>query len=402
MINKKKTFNLLLAAQSLGAFGDNAVYSVIMGILLEQVRQNKITLLEFGSSSAIYINCLFLPFIILAPFVGWLSDRYEKRTVLISANLIKALGCFIGLLGILIGKHLLIISYLIVGVGSAIYSPSKYGIIPELRNEEELVKGNAAIEMSTIFSILAGVLGGGILIDNIGAKNSFFVLFLVYAVASFINFLMDRSKIYNKNAFFSKSISDFNLSMKSIFKNKLLYIPVIGTAIFWSSASFVRLNLQTWGQNVVRLSTATQISMLALWLSIGIIIGSFIAGKIFKTGQIKQSWIFGFSMGFVILVMVLKYLYYGALIGELVVLGALGGLFLIPLNAIIQARSVQRNIGKVISIQNCFENTSMLLSSCFFWIFSRISISSDKTFFVIGGFLCLISILFLKPSLKKV
>lgn len=400
-MNKKKTFNVLLIAQSLSAFGDNAVYSVIMGILLVLVKSNQMTLLEFGVASALYANCLFLPYVLFAPGLGWISDHYTKRKVLVFANLIKAAGVLIGLAGLISGHNLLILSYLTIGFGAAVYSPAKYGIIPELKTEEELVKANAAIEMTTIFSILIGIIGGGLLIDNLGDKSSFLILALVYLGAMMFNILMDESNIAHKDEKLVYAIKDFQGSLKSVLGNRYLLIPMLGTTIFWLSASFVKLNLQTWGQYVVKLETATALALLALWLSIGIIIGSFIAGRVFKTGQVKQSWIFGFGMGLAVLIMVLGYCNYYLMMVELVALGILGGLFLIPLNAAIQAKADLRNIGKVIAIQNFLENGSMLLSAGFFWYMNKIEWSAIITFVCIGGFLCLINVLWLRKSLRK-
>lgn len=400
-MNKKKTFNVLLIAQSLSAFGDNAVYSVIMGILLILVKSNQMTLLEFGVASALYANCLFLPYVLFAPGLGWISDHFTKRRVLIIANLVKAVGCFVGLAGLISGHNLLIISYLIVGLGAAVYSPAKYGIIPELKTEEELVKANAAVEMTTIFSILIGIIGGGLLIDNLGDKASYGILCFVYLVAVLFNVLMDESNICHKDEKIITAVKDFQGSLKSVFANRYLLIPMLGTTIFWFSASFVKLNLQTWGQYVVKLETATALALLALWLSIGIIIGSFLAGRKFKTGQVAQSWVFGLGMGLTVLVMVLLYSNYYLMMAELVVLGIMGGLFMIPFNAAIQAKADLRNIGKIIAIQNFLENGSMLLSAGFFWYMNKIEWSAIITFVCIGGFLCLINVLWLRKSLKK-
>jgi MFS transporter, LPLT family, lysophospholipid transporter len=400
-MNKKKTFNLLLLAQSLSAFGDNAVYSVIMGMLLMLVKSGQMSLVEFGVASAIYANCLFLPYVLFAPGLGWISDHFTKRRVLIFANIIKAIGCSIGLAGVLTGHNLMILGYLVVGLGAAVYSPAKYGIIPELKTEEELVKANAAMEMTTIFSILIGIIGGGLLIDNLGESTSFLILVMVYFGAVMFNILMDESNISHKDERLVTAMKDFNGSLKTTFNKKFLYIPMLGTTIFWFSASFVKLNLSTWGQYVVKLDTATSIALLALWLSVGIIIGSFTAGRMFKTGQIRQSWIFGLGMGLAVLLMVVRYCNYYLMMGELVILGILGGLFLIPLNAAIQAKADLRDIGKIIAIQNFLENGSMLLSAGFFWYMNKLSWSSIITFVSIGGFLCLINVLWLRPALKK-
>jgi LPLT family lysophospholipid transporter-like MFS transporter len=398
-MNKQKTFRLLLAAQSLSAFGDNAVYSVIMGVLLGLVRGGHIDLLRFGVESAVYANCLFLPYVLCAPFLGWIADRYTKKNVLIAANAGKALGCLLGLVGTLAGYDTMIVPYLLIGLGAAVYSPAKYGIIPELKDEAELVRANAAIEMTTIFSILTGIIGGGVLVDAVGPARSYGVLCAVYLVSVGGNCLMDNTGRQDRAASPARALHSFGAMLREIAATRALLVPVIGTAIFWSAASFVKLNLQTWAQQVVRLSTATAISLLALWLSVGIIVGSLIAGRRLRTGQVRASWIFGTLMGVCVLVMVLAYINYLLLAAELVLLGILGGLFVVPFNAVIQAVGDVRRIGTVIAAQNFFENGAMLLSTGLFWALNTYALGPVGTFLIIGLFLLLVNLAWLRPAL---
>jgi hypothetical protein len=97
---------------------------------------------------------------------------------------------------------------------------------------------------------------------------------------------------------------------------------------------------------------------------------------------------------------VLAYAGYGVLVGELVVLGILGGLFVVPFNAAIQARSEARRIGKVIAVQNFFENGAMLSSTGLFWALNKLALSPVVTFAVVGFILLLVNLFWLRPSLK--
>jgi LPLT family lysophospholipid transporter-like MFS transporter len=401
-MNKTITFRLLLAAQSLSAFGDNAVFSVIAAVLLGLVKTHQLSLPQLGVQSAVFANCLLLPYVVLAPLAGWLSDRFPKKHILVAANLIKVLGCLLAVLSAATGQAAYLAAYLIIGIGAAIYSPSKYGIIPELKDEAGLVRANAAMEMTTILAILTGIVGGGLLFDRCGAPTSFLILLGLYSLATVLNAGMGSPRQAQPDERFGRAAADFGSTLKKVSLTPALAIPVFGTTIFWFSASFIKLNLQTWGQHTVGLTTATQLSLLALWLSAGIVIGSFLAGKIFRTGQIRPTWRFGLAMGALVLVMVGKYVNYWLLAGELVVLGALGGIFLIPLNAELQANAELEKIGKVIAIQNLFENGAMLLSAGLFWGVSMLSVSPVLTFVLIGVILCLVNIVWLRPAVERV
>jgi len=122
---------------------------------------------------------------------------------------------------------LLLVSYLLMGIGAAVYSPAKYGIIPELETEEKLVKANAAVEMTTILSILLGIIGGSLLIDNFKVTASYTVLFFVFLLATLFNLMMDNSNIKNKGEKLKRSAGEFKLTLNKVIKEKYLMIPVL-------------------------------------------------------------------------------------------------------------------------------------------------------------------------------
>ena len=98
-------------------------------------------------------------YVVLAPFVGAFADAVPKGKVMFVSNAIKVVGCLM----MLFGMHPLL-SYAIVGLGAAAYSPAKYGILTELLPPSQLVKANGWIEGLTIGSIILGVLLGGQLV----------------------------------------------------------------------------------------------------------------------------------------------------------------------------------------------------------------------------------------------
>jgi len=127
----------LLVAQFLTAFADNAILFTLVAMVLQA-----------DNIGDWYIPALqgsfLLAFVLLAPWVGPLADRYPKPHVLIAGNLIKLAGVLL----LLIGVEPLI-AYALVGLGAALYSPAKYGILPEMVNTDTLVRANGWIEATT-------------------------------------------------------------------------------------------------------------------------------------------------------------------------------------------------------------------------------------------------------------
>ena len=147
----KKGFYIIMSAQFFSSLADNAL---LVGA---------IELLKTSGAPAWQVPALApmfaLFYVILAPFVGAFADSIPKGRVMFISNSIKVVGCLM----MLFGSHPLL-SYAVVGLGAAAYSPAKYGILTELLPPSQLVKGNGWIEGLTVASIVLGIVLGGQLI----------------------------------------------------------------------------------------------------------------------------------------------------------------------------------------------------------------------------------------------
>ena len=147
----KKGFYTIMSAQFFSSLADNALFVAAV----ELIRTSGGA--EWQRAALVPMFALF--YVVLAPFVGAFADAVPKGKVMFVSNLIKVVGCLM----MLFGTHPLL-SYAIVGLGAAAYSPAKYGILTELLPPSQLVKANGWIEGLTIASIILGVLLGGQLV----------------------------------------------------------------------------------------------------------------------------------------------------------------------------------------------------------------------------------------------
>ena len=150
----KRDVYLVLFAQFLTAFADNAILFTAITMVMQAT-----------TTPAWYIPALqgsfLVAFVLFAPWVGPYADARPKAHVLTSGNIVKGIGA--GMMMLQVGP---LLSYAVVGLGAAIYGPAKYGILPELVDEQQLVKANGWIEGSTILAILAGTLVGALLSES--------------------------------------------------------------------------------------------------------------------------------------------------------------------------------------------------------------------------------------------
>jgi LPLT family lysophospholipid transporter-like MFS transporter len=154
----------------------------------------------------------------------------------------------------------------------------------------------------------------------------------------------------------------------------------------------------------------TEISLLLLWLSVGIMIGSVAAGRFFKVGDLRGNRGFGFMLaGAVFLLGTDKWLVQAGFghvhafsVVVLILAGVAGGLFLIPLNAALQAESHQDKLGKTIATQNCLENLAMLASSGFALVNVTAKLDPSQLFFCLAAVVAVVVALLRIPSAKRV
>ena len=195
-IPARRYYPLLLASQFLSAFADNFILMLIVGPLLIEYKNGKITAMQQSVANIYYTSLLMVPYVLLAPLTGYLNDRYSKNRWLLGANLIKLLGSAAAALSIVSGQEWLAVGYFIVGIGAAFYSPAKYGILPEILPKARLVKANGMVEMLTLVAILTGIIAGAVAFDKLSLRVCYVITIAVYGLSLGLNLLMSRTPFY--------------------------------------------------------------------------------------------------------------------------------------------------------------------------------------------------------------
>ncbi len=408
-MKSNRNYPLLLASQFLGAFGDNAILAVIVGQLTLMQKAGQISQEELRQRGTIYTSILFIPYVLLAPLAGFLNDRHAKTAWLRGGNLLKLLGTAVCALSIWYGYTWQGIGYFIVGIGSTMYGPAKYGILPEILPREKLVKANGMVELLTLLAILFGAIGGSVIVDRLPVSACYGVLLGIFASSLALNLFMTRTPS-NPNVHLAASVGEFFRHFGGLLRAPRLGKVLVGTALFWVCGAAMKINFQPWGLDVLKLPDNTQIALLGLWLSVGVMIGSISAGRFYRVSDLRHSRWFGFALAAMLLV-VFAVAPLG--LGEmgrhviesakpdgtksvtLVVLpvvmlllaatGVVAGLFLIPLNAALQAESDPSKLGKTIAVQNFTDNCGMILAGLLVFACVQLHLSASQVFLALAG-----------------
>ncbi len=352
---------LLLSSQFLSALADNAILFIALAILKN---------LNYSEQANSLLQQSFvIPYIVLAAIIGFYADNIPKNRILIYGNILKLIGA----LSLFSGANPFI-SYAIIGIGATIYSPAKYGILTEIVEHNALVKANGYLEATTIVAILVGVISGGYLADY-NIQIGLLVVLSLYGLATLLSFLMPNlapaksrlEEIKKGGNFIPNLLKENALLFKNFFKllgqsfkNENIRVSLLGTSMFWGIGATLRFLLIAWVPYALHITDLKTPANLNGAVAIGIVLGAFLAGKFIKIEQSKRVLPAGILLGLMIPVLVFMNNIYLA-VAALLIIGVLGGFFIVPLNALLQEEGHHSfGAGTVIAIQNFMENIFIL------------------------------------------
>ncbi len=341
-----KSVFALIFAQFLSAFGDNAILFAVIALVLQS---SEIQSWYIPALQSVFI----LAYILLAPFAGPFADHRPKRIVLLLGNLLKGAGSLL----ILIHVEPLI-AFLLVGAGAAIYSPAKYGILPELVDEQQLVKINSWVEGSTIVAILLGMLVGAKLADH-SITLALQMTIALFISSALVTLLLPSVRHQGAE---QSSAMDFLKDIKIFFNQPIARFSILGAALFWSAAAVLRVMIVAWGAIVLGMTDASDVAELTIFLAIGIIIGSALAPLIIPIEHLRRVRYAAFALGILMVLLAFMQSLWPARCVMLMI-GIAGGIFIVPINATLQEIG-HKSIGSgtAVAILNFFANLGMLLS----------------------------------------
>lgn len=390
-------FIAILAAQFFSSLADNAL--LFAAIALMQARAAP------GWQTPLLQQCFVVSAIALAPFVGAFADALPKGRAMFLANSLKTVGC----LAMLLGAHPLA-AYAAVGVGAAMYSPAKYGILAEYFPPEKLVWANGWMEGLTVAAIVLGAIAGGLLIGedmrrwafahvqdgaffglaDSGPKFAVGAILGVYALAALINLYIP--KLPKEHAAPSGGpralLQDFWVRFRQLWADPLGQVSLATSSLFWGAGTTLRLVILVWAEAALGLGLERATQMTAA-VAVGIGIGAAVAGTRVPLNHAVRVLKLGIVMGVAVMLMALVTDWRVAL-PMLILIGATSGYFLVPMNALLQHRGHRlMGSGHSIALQNFNENASILLMLGAYALMLKFELSILEIVVFLGAFLAL-------------
>lgn len=347
-------FLLLMLAQFASALADNALLIVTVALLRAQAVPPWCTPLLKVAFIASYV--------VLAPFVGPLADAFPKARLMAWMNFVKVAG----VLALLLGMDPLL-AFLVVGLGAAAYAPAKYGLATELVPAARLVAANGWIEVTAVGAVLLGTGLGGLLVGpglatGAALRPAFMLLLAVYVVAGLLNFGVRDSGVRHPVG----SVHPLAMTREFMRANRRLWrdrdggLSLAVTTIFWGVGATLQFAVLKWADERLHLPLE-QAAFVQAVVALGVIGGAVAAGRWVPLHGARRMLGAGVVFG-LLMVPVAFTTDRPVAIALLVAVGVVGGLMVVPLNALLQERGhALLSAGRSIAVQGANENASVLV-----------------------------------------
>jgi acyl-[acyl-carrier-protein]-phospholipid O-acyltransferase/long-chain-fatty-acid--[acyl-carrier-protein] ligase len=359
-------FSWMLLAQFLGALNDNIYRWSITFFALDLARRPGTGLNPEVLIAAIGV-ALMSPFLIFSNYAGQLADRYSKRSVLIATKSLEIIAMVAALGAFFIGNiTAMIVVLFFMGAQAALYSPAKYGCLPELLPDRDLSRGNALVEMSTFLAIIVGgVLGGTIyeaFHDNLPMIG--IIVLAISVIGTLCSFGIGRTPPGRAGKPFSwNPVGDVAVGLRQLYANRRLWLTVLGLSYFWFVGALIQQLIPLFGDQILH-TAPTETQLLGAVIAIGIAIGSLAAGRLsgakVELGLVPIGAV-GMGIGAFVLASIDKS--YTAAAVTLGFLGFFGGFYSVPLNAMLQQKSDEDKRGRFIAANNVMNTLGIILAS---------------------------------------
>ena len=394
-------FGPFFVTQALGALNDNIFKNAFTALLVFSgtalMGMNTDQLVNFGAMVFI------LPFFLFSALFGQFADKYEKSVQIRRIKLLEVVIMLLATLGFWLGNTLLLFFVLfLLGFQSTLFGPIKYGILPQVLRKEELVGGNAMVEMGTFVAILAGTIAGPLL-AGIDAPWPIWVsgAALAVAAAGYLSAL----RIPRAEAMAPELKINWNIAtetwrnLRFINTNKTVLNSVLGISWFWFFGATFLVQVPSYTQNVLGGGAGLMSSLLALFI-IGISAGSLLCEKL-SGNQIEIGLVpfgafgltaFGLDLWLASPTGVPQpvgtwefFTQPGAwrIVMDLTMIGVFGGFYIVPLYAMVQARSDPSHRSRVFAGTNILNSLFMVASAGFaIWLLGGAGFTIPQLFMI--------------------
>ena len=378
-----------MGTQFQNAFSDNALKQLIILVLLASAAASSG---EAGDDRLVsLVTAVFsAPFILFAMLGGWLADRNSKQSMMVYVKSAEmGIMAFAGVALWLKSLPLMLGAIFLMGCHSAIFAPSKYGILPEILPHEKLSWGNGILELLTFLGVILGTVAAGVFSDRFTGRE--WIAGPILMVIAFGGWLLSRQVTPVPAADPTcpvriNPVTDLWHQLRIMKQDRDLWRACWGNTGFYFISALVMMNVVVFGKSVLHL-TGTQNSMMNVWLALGIGIGSVVAGYASR-GRIEYRLVPLGALGLALstVPMGMEGVTPDTFGVCMATLGFFAGLFIVPVVSVIQHRPSPESKGAVQGAVSSLSFIGIMAAAGVQWVAREtFHITSGQVFWVCGA-----------------
>lgn len=377
---RQRRFAPFFVTQSLGAFNDNVFRNATIVLITSQLGLN---LAQQGVYTNLAPALFILPFFLFSALAGQFAEKYEKTRLIRFVKVFEIVAMAVAAWGFY-AHHatLLLVVLFLMGMHSTMFGPIKYSILPQALEPRELVGGNGLVETGTALSILFGMMLGGslMLVPDRGPALASIAVLLIALVGYVASRAIPPAPATAPDLKINWNIATETLRLLRLCtKQRAVFNSILGISWFWFLGTMLTAQLPVYAET--NLGGGSSLFLLSLGVfSIGTGIGSLLCEKLSgRTVEIGLVPLGAFGVSAFLLDLyfarpgdallhgldVAAFLHApGSLrvLGDLLGIGVFGGLFLVPLFAMVQNRTPRSELSRVIAGNNII-NAGFIVSA---------------------------------------
>jgi 1-acyl-sn-glycerol-3-phosphate acyltransferase len=397
----QRRFLPFFGAQALGAFNDNVYRNVLIilitfgGAISTSMKPEVLTNLAGG--------LFILPYLLFSGLAGQLADRFDKSRVVQVVKATEILIMALAGIGLASGNLTILMSALfMLGMHSTFFAPAKYGLLPQILQPNELIGGNAMLEMGTFLAILLGTLAGGVLAASHGTGMIVGALVAIAAVGLVLSLIMPRAAPADPTLRIDWNLWRSSMgSIRAARESRAVFLSVLGNSWFWFYGALVLAQLPLFVKTVLGGSEEV-VTVFLFVFSAGVGVGSLLCEKL-SGGKVEIGLVPFGSIGLTVFALDLalgsptasahETLTARAFLGQpgswrmltdIGLIGVFGGIFIVPLYALIQERSRPEVVSRVISATNILNALFMVAAALFGAVALRSGLTIPQLFVAVA------------------
>ena len=383
---RENRFLPFFCTQFLGALNDNVFKTAL--IAMSVFHTSDLTTLNGASLATLLPGIFILPFFLFSATAGQLADKFEKSQLIRFVKIFEVILMLFAALGFLLHLFwLLVLALFMMGIHSTLFGPVKYAYLPQHLSEAELVGGNGIVEMGTFVAIVLGQMIGASLGMHQGGE---LVTGLTIVSLALMGYFASK-RIPNSPASESglkinwNPITETGRNIAFVWKSQPIWLAIIGISWFWFYGATLLAQFPVFAKEVLHGDESVFILLLAVF-SVGVGIGSLLCEKLSK-GIVEIGLVPLGAMG----MMAFGVDLYTAsasgvadwrLLMDIALIGLFGGVYIVPLYALIQSRAQKTHQSRVIAANNILNALFMVISAAFAMLIFELGLNIPQLFLI--------------------